>query len=129
MTPGPVTVAQWVERNAQRLIECRWVGGITPEACRSYQSRADRYISHFNGDRNPCIRVNADYLRCFDPGPCPHLLSDAEALKLRGPIGPPMDETLAPRRRETNRGREHDQLTNPDYMLAEAVTGRDGLCL
>jgi hypothetical protein len=130
MSSGPVTVAQWMERNNDRLVGCRWIGVITPEACRSYQCRTDRYVIHFNGDPDPCSRVNADYLRCFDPEPCPHILSDAEVLKLRAPLmGFPADEVLSPRRREAIRRREYDHLTDPNYMLIEDGIERDGLYL
>jgi len=71
-------VEQWKRKNACRLIDCRWGLKITTQACRSYQTRCARYVLHFNGDRNPSPRVNADYLCCLLPDPCPHLLPDSE---------------------------------------------------
>ena len=75
-------VEQWKRENSDRLISCRWGLKITTEACHAYQTRTARYVFHFNGDRDPSLRVNADYLRCLLPEPCPHLLPDSEAESL-----------------------------------------------
>ncbi len=44
MKHSALTVDQWKELNAHRLVECRWGCSITVEACRSYpvQDRALR---------------------------------------------------------------------------------------
>ena len=119
MKKGPETVEQWRERNAHRLICCRWGGKITPEACRSYQTRAERYVLHFNGEAAPLLRVNADYLRCFDPDPCPHLMDDQEVRAIQNEAVPMDSDAFSKRRIDTKRAREKEHLTNPDTMLWE----------
>ncbi len=49
MKASPLTVDQWKELNAHRLVQCRWGCSMTADACRSYQSRTGRYVLHFNG--------------------------------------------------------------------------------
>jgi len=83
MIAGPFTVEEWMELNSHRLIDCRWGCRITPEACRSYQLRGSRYVIHFNGHAETYPRINADYLRCVSPEPCPYLMSDEDAAALQ----------------------------------------------
>jgi hypothetical protein len=117
MSAAPVNVEQWKQRNRGNVVQCRWGCEITLDACRAYQSRTVRYVLHFNGDRVPLPRVNAEYVRCFVPDACPHLLSDEEA-----------HEALEARRRQQvpsdrmsrqHRGRIRERLIDPDDMLRE----------
>ncbi len=124
MSQSALTVEQWKEMNAHRLIECRWGCNITSEACRLYQARTGRYVLHFNGQREPYPRVNADYLRCFLPEPCAHLMSDDEIRGLEATVGS-VNHRPSPERRERSRhARELDRLVNPDLMLREAQWNR-----
>ena len=121
MTPTEENVAQWREANAHRLLECRWGCTITVDACRLYQSRTNRHVLHFNGDRDPTtLRVNADYLRCFLPTPCPHALSDADQQKLRDAQGPLYGGAHRERLARINQERCRERLVNPDLMVGEA---------
>jgi hypothetical protein len=114
-------VAQWRQTNAHLLVDCRWGCKITIDACRRYQSRTSRNILHFNGDRDPTtLRVNADYLRCFLPIPCPHAISDAEQQKLRDAQGPLYDGAHRERLARVNQERYRERLVNPEMMVGEA---------
>ena len=124
MASGPATVEQWKRQNALRLIECKWGCMITPEACRAYQSRTNRYILRLNGERNRKPRVNADYLRCLRPEPCAHILSDSDAEALRAQRDFFADEAAIERRNRAHQIREHEKLTSPDQMLAEPEWNR-----
>ncbi len=124
MKTSVLAAAQWKELNAHRLIECRWGCSITVEACRSYQSRTGRYVLHFNGQREPYPRVNADYLNCFMPEPCPHLLPDEEINRLAETCGQHNHRTTLERRARSRQARETDRLVNPDQMLREAQWNR-----
>lgn len=117
MSAAPVNAEEWKLRNRPDLVECRWGCAITREACRAYQSRTVRYVLHFNGDRVPYPRVNAEYVRCFLPEACPHLLSDEEAqaaLEARRNRQMPLE-----RKARQYRGRDRERLVNPDEMLHE----------
>lgn len=121
MTPIEETVAQWREANDHRLVDCRWGCKITIDACRLYQLRTSRHILHFNGERDPTtVRVNADYLRCSLPTPCPHALSDAEQQKLRDAQGPLYDGAHRKRLARVNQERYREGLVSPDTMVREA---------
>jgi hypothetical protein len=120
----PVTVAQWKELNADRLVECRWGCSMTVEACRSYQSRTGRYVLHFNGQRVPYPRVNADFVNCLLPEPCPHLMSDDEIRSRRNKRDLPKISQLSERRALSREGRELDRLANPEHMLREEQWNR-----
>jgi hypothetical protein len=124
MSQRALTVDQWKELNAHRLIECRWGCSITTEACRSYQSRTSRYVLHFNGQRNPYPRVNADYLNCFLPEPCPHLIADNEVRTLGDTSEPGNSRLGSERRARSRQAREADRFTNPERMLAEGQWNR-----
>lgn len=117
MSAASVNAEEWKLRNTASLIECRWGCAITPDACRAYQARTVRYVQHFNGDRVPCSRVNAEYVRCFFPEPCPHLLSDEEAraaLEARRHRQLPLEGKA-----RQLRARERERLVNPEEMLHE----------
>jgi hypothetical protein len=124
MGSGPVTVEEWKQRNAAELIDCRWGCRLTRGACRSYQSRRDRYIIHFNGQQRPYPRVNADYLRCVYPEPCPFLISDDEVEELRAERSLELDDRSLRRRNRENHARDLDRLSNPEQMLGEAQWAR-----
>ncbi len=118
------TVDEWKQLNADRLIDCRWGGKITREACSSYQLRRSRYVLHFNGDRDPLSRLNADYLRCFFPSPCPHFLTDDEVELRLWESDDDEPDRHAERRSKVNSARELHRLTSPDEMLAEGSWAR-----
>lgn len=124
MTCAAVTVEEWKQANAGRLIDCRWGCRITRDACRSYQSRTARYVLHFNGDHQPLCRANAEYVSCFLPGPCPHLISDEEASFLtrerNAGYGLPRQE----RRSRQHEAKRRNRLVDPDAMLAEGDSHR-----
>lgn len=119
MGSGPVTVEEWKRRNAAVLVDCRWGCRMTRAACRSYQSRRDRYIIHFNGDQKPYPRVNADYLRCVYPEPCPFLIADDEVEELRAEHRYNLGGLPLGRRNGTNHARDLHRLSNPEPMLRE----------
>jgi hypothetical protein len=113
------TVDQWKERNAHRLIDCRWGCRITPEACHAYQARAGRYILHFNGDSEPYQRANAEYVTCLLPEPCPNVVPDHDIRTLgknRSENGLLADRE---RRLAARRLRQRQQLADPNVMLEE----------
>ena len=124
MNPDVLAADQWKELNAHRLIECPWGCSMTLEACRSYQSRTSRYVLHFNGQREPYPRVNADYLNCFMPEPCPHLLPDEEIHRLAETCPQHNHRTSLERRARSRQARETERLVNPDQMLREAQWNR-----
>lgn len=118
MTDQVTTVEHWTNLNSGNLLDCRWGCKISADSCRAYQSRSARYILHFNGDRKPSPRVNAEYLRCFFPEPCPNFVSDEEAQsarELRDAAGRSL-----PRQISHHQGREMNRLISPDEMLREA---------
>ena len=119
MKSVPLTADQWKEANAHRLIDCRWGCRISPEACRSYQTRTNRYIIHFNGETAQFPRMNADYVTCFLPEPCPHLMpdDDARALTERGRYRG--DASNRERRHAVQKNRLREQLADPNVMLME----------
>lgn len=118
---GAVTTAeQWKTLNSQKLLDCRWGCKLTEQACRSYQARTPRYVVHFNGSSDPCSRVNADYISCFLPEPCPHLVSDCELHEAESCRAPKINDPELRRKRMLHRGREMERLANPDRMLQEA---------
>jgi hypothetical protein len=112
-------VEQWKRQNAGRLISCRWGLRITTEACHAYQTRSARYVLHFNGDRNPSPRVNADYLCCLLPAPCPHLLPDSDTEGLAEDRSGCDDNGHASRLIAQTKVRTLDRLVNPNRMLNE----------
>jgi hypothetical protein len=112
-------VEQWKRQNADRLMSCRWGLKITTEACHSYQTRSARYVLHFNGDRNPSPRVNADYLSCLLPEPCPHLLPDPDVNVLAENHPGHEDNNHAGRLLAQTKTRTLDRLLNPNHMLNE----------
>jgi hypothetical protein len=124
MRLSELTVDQWKEQSAHRLVECRWGCSMTADACRSYQSRTGRYVLHFNGQREPYPRVNADYLNCLLPEPCPHLMSDDEARSRRNPGDSTRIRELSARRALSREARELDRLVNPEHMLREGQWNR-----
>ena len=119
MSSACVTVDQWKATNAHRLVDCRWGCRITQEACHAYQSRAGRYILHFNGDSEPSQRANAEYVTCLLPEPCPNLVPDADIRTL----GKNRSEQglLVHRERmlAARRHRQRQQLSDPNVMLEE----------
>lgn len=122
MTSAPINVEEWKRSRGTGLIQCRWGCAITLAACRAYQSRNVRYVLHFNGQRTPYPRVNAEYLRCFFPEACPHLMSDEEAreaLEARKLKKQPPEKKL-----REHRSREWERLVNPDEMLKEGQWNR-----
>jgi hypothetical protein len=113
------SVAEWKARNAHRLIDCQWGCRITRYACKAYQLRNARHVIHFNGHAHPCTRVNADYVGCFSPEPCRHVISEEKA-RLHGPAQETSESFRdAGSRMRANRARTIDRLTNPDHMLRE----------
>lgn len=124
MRPVALTVDQWKELNVHRLVECRWGCSITIGACRLYQSRTGRYVLHFNGQREPYPRVNADYVKCFLPEPCPHLMSDDEVRSWRTLGDCARIRQLSERRALSREARELDRLANPEHMLREEQRNR-----
>jgi hypothetical protein len=123
MTVRSVSVEEWKRANAHRIVECRWGSRITREACQSYQSRTGRYVFHFNGDHQPLCRPNADYVSCFFPEPCPHLLSDEEALHLRE-RNPDCGREPHERRCRQFEARRRHRLVDPGSMLDEEDSHR-----
>jgi len=118
MTDAVTALERWMKLNANRFIDCRWGCKITVDACHAYQSRTSRYILHFNGERTPSPRVNAEYLKCFFPEPCPNFLSDEEAgaaREKRDLVNRPFQRPV-----KQNLGRELNRLISPDEMLREA---------
>lgn len=122
MTPMPVSVEQWKEANAHRLVQCRWGCTLTREACRSYQVRARRYVMHFVGDPSPALRPNGEYVRCLLPEPCPYMISDDESREVRAEMRLVGD--ALPFRRRGNGNRLGEHLSSPDAMLEEADWNR-----
>jgi hypothetical protein len=118
------TVELWKELNSHRFVECRWGCSLTPEACRSYQSRTARYVIHFNGQREPYPRVNADYVKCCLPEPCPHLMPDDEVRSLRSLGDTARIRQLFERRALSREARQLDRLANPEQMLCEEQWNR-----
>jgi hypothetical protein len=118
MTDPITSTEHWTKLNAGRLVDCRWGCKITIDSCHAYQSRSPRYILHFNGDRNPSQRINAEYLNCFFPEPCPNFLSDEEAQAVRE-LRDPGQRSLQKQIKQ-NHSRELNRLVNPDEMLREA---------
>ncbi len=119
MTTVKEIAGQWKYQNADRLIDCRWGLKITREACRLYQARSARTVFHFNGDRVPYQRVNADYLKCCLPHACPHLISDEEARELGDVHRDSSFHRNLKRTRDGNQARQWDRLVNPESMLGE----------
>lgn len=119
MTSMPVSVEQWMELNADRLVQCRWGCTLTREACHSYQVRAQRYVLHFAGDASPVSRPNGEYLRCLLPEPCPNVISDEESRELRAELRLAGDVFSARRRAQGSRLLE-EHLISPNAMLEEA---------
>jgi len=118
MTDPETAVENWRKLNANKFIDCRWGCKITADACHAYQSRTSRYILHFNGERIPYPRVNAEYLKCFFPEPCPNFLSDEQARvarEKRDLVNRPLQKPV-----RQNLGRELNRLISPDEMLREA---------
>ena len=114
----PATAAEnWKKSNAGKLIDCRWGCKITVDSCHAYQSRNARYVLHFNGERTPAPRANAEYLRCFFPEPCSHFLSDEEARAARE-LRDQGKRSVQSQIRQNQR-REVHRLVNPDEMLRE----------
>jgi hypothetical protein len=118
MTGTCAAVDQWKEANRHRLIDCRWGCRITPEACLAYQSRASRYVIHFNGDSSPAQRVNAEYVTCFLPDPCPHVTADEHVQSLRSDSGRSVTQDRD-RGLQIRKLRLRQQLANPNVMLEE----------
>lgn len=118
MTDPIITAEHWTKLNTGRLVDCRWGCKITIDSCHAYQSRSARYVLHFNGDRKPSPRVNAEYLNCFFPEPCPHFLSDEEAQAARE-LRDLVQRSL-PKPIKQNHSRELDRMISPDEMLREA---------
>jgi len=79
---------------------------------------------HFNGDRHPCQRINADYLLCFTPEPCPNLLSDEEALAGLEELKSHRTPQFIDQRMAQLRARQNHCSVNPDVMLNEPAWGR-----
>jgi len=118
MNAAAANVEEWKKHNSARLVQCRWGCAITMEACRAYQSRTVRYVNHFNGQRVPYPRANAEYLRCLSPEACPHVMSDqeaGEALEARRLKKLPSETKL-----REHRAREMQRFVNPEEMLKEA---------
>jgi hypothetical protein len=119
VTSTPLSVEQWKELNADRLVQCRWGCTLTREACRAYQVRSRRYIYHFVGDTDPLCRPNGDYVACLLPEPCPNAISDEESREVRAVLR--LDSDSLSSRPPGNRGGWIDeQLVSPDTMLEEA---------
>jgi len=115
----PVMVEQWKQRNAHRLVNCRWACTLTREACRSYQVRSRRYVFHFAGDHNPIARPNGEYVRCLLPEPCPYAISDQESQEVRAELRLAGNVFSSPRRSQ-GAGQVDERLVSPDVMLEEA---------
>jgi hypothetical protein len=118
MTDPVTSVEHWTRLNSSRLVDCRWGCKVTIDSCHAYQSRSARYVLHFNGDRQPSPRINADYLKCFFPEPCPHFLSDEEA-QARRESRDTAQRSVQKQIRQ-HQSRELDRLISPDEMLREA---------
>jgi hypothetical protein len=120
MSEAATTVERWKALNSRRLLECRWGCAITEDACRSYQAKNQRRVIHFNGSMDACSRVNADYIRCLLPDPCPHLLSDDEIDKIRSQVALHSGDNALERRAALRHAREMERLADPNQMLNEA---------
>lgn len=120
MTKGAESVDQWKNLNAHNLVDCRWGCRITQRACRSYQTRTRRSIIHFNGSLDACSRVNAEYLRCLLPSPCPHAVSDREAAEAESHKKLHVDALSVRLRTALHQARELERLASPDGMLQES---------
>lgn len=114
MSQSSAAVQQWKELNAARLIQCRWGGTITREACRSYQLRRSRYSVYFRVGGTGYQRVNAEFVKCINPEPCPHFMTD-EALQLL-PGRAPLDalEKELEKRRTVAERRRLQRLVDPN---------------
>ncbi|MFC1834690.1 hypothetical protein ACFL2Q_08145 [Thermodesulfobacteriota bacterium] len=114
------TVEEWRKQNSHRLIECRWVNRITREACRAYQSRGVRNTTPVNGRPSLYACLDADYLSCRQPEPCPFVLSQDEVSALQHGSANGIKELSGRRLNGINRGIKKDRLVNPNHMLGEA---------
>jgi hypothetical protein len=124
MSLPAVTVHEWKQVNAHRLIQCRWGCRITSEACKLYQCRTGRYVIHFNGDHEPLTRANADYVRCCLPEPCPHLISDEEARDMAKERNPNFGTSRGERQTLQHAERRRNRLVDPEAMLSEDASHR-----
>ncbi len=113
-------VERWKRAHRDELIQCRWGARITAAACRAYQTRRARYITHFQSQKGATARPNAEYLRCCNPGPCPHLISDEELAELTPAGDDARDAGAADRRNKAQCAREFERLSSPNAMLSEA---------
>jgi hypothetical protein len=120
MISGCATVAEWKEANADNIIECRWGCRLSRNACTGYQTKSKRYIAHFQGEKDPLLRINSDFLICAFPDPCPYFLSDEEAEILRDRARQLGDDDLAAKRAHYSMAKQKDRLVNPNIMLSEA---------
>jgi hypothetical protein len=120
MSSAATTVEQWKALNSHNLVECRWGCKLSGQACRSYQSRAPHYIIHFNGSLDACSRVNADYIKCLIPYPCPHFASDNDSGELESRGASHSDALKLRRGAAFHHAREMERLASPDGMLQEA---------
>ena len=117
---GYRTVKEWREANQGRLLSCRWGLGITPEACRAYQTRTKRYVIHFNGEPVTYERANAEYVNCMLPDGCPHLLPLENEAGRQAGKGTRAESHAGTGGMGWDPARELDRMTNPDYMLFES---------
>jgi hypothetical protein len=113
------TVEQWQSNNRGRIVQCRWGCSMTADACLAYQLRTDRYVVHFQGTASPKRTVNADYVRCFLPEPCPHALSDEEVGRIQEGAASDKAPLIPKYRQGKERGLMRDRLVNPDRMVEE----------
>ncbi len=124
MKSGCATVEEWKQANAGNIIDCRWGCRLSREACLRYQTKSKRYVMHFQGEKEPLLRINSDFLTCVFPDPCPHFLPDEEAAALRERIRQAGDDDVVMRRVRQNEAKEKERLVNPDTMLDEADWNR-----
>lgn len=113
------SVEQWRDNNRGRIVQCRWGCSMTADACLAYQLRTERYVIHFQGTATPKRTVNADYVRCLLPEPCPHALADDEARRSQKSSDSDKASLLPKYRPGKNQGLTRDRLVNPDRMLEE----------
>ena len=127
MSSGPDTVEQWKERNADRLVQCRWGCEVTREACRSYQAKRKRYTVYFRTHGTGETNVNEYFIQCLKPNPCSHLIPDEELeLDISWETPEELNE-IVEKRTKLAEIRRREQLVDPNEMLNENDGARSGL--
>lgn len=113
------STGRWKDDNADQLVQCRWGAVISLEACRKYQEKAPRHVTYFNRLASRFSRINADYLACAYPTPCPHFMSDMETMECRALRKSEEADRTRERKVAAAHARAMDRLVSPDFMLEE----------